>query len=117
MHDSYVVIPLTEPTSKEVTYSYNPMDAAYEDNRIEVSRAFGHAAVIDENKCRNEASPMDPHEADCEGIRSRLERANSRLKDDSCTINMMVKGHARASLHLFFGAIISFLDQLLRLLV
>ena len=117
LHDSQVAIPLIKLTSKKVTYLYDLMDAAYDANRIEeVSRASGHVPIIDKNKRRNEALPMAPHEADRYKIRSGAERANSRLKEDFGANNVMVKGHAKVSLHLMFGVIALFSDQLLRLL-
>lgn len=58
---------------------------------------------------------MAPHEAERFKICSSAERVNSRLKKDFGANNVMVKGHSKVSLHLMFGVIIFFSDQLLRL--
>lgn len=117
LHDSQAAIPLIKRTSEKVTYLYDLMDAAYDAKRIEeVSRSFGHVPIIDKNGRGNEALPMAPHEAERYKIRSSAERANSRLKEDFGANNVMVKGHAKVSLHLMFGVIALFSDQLLRLL-
>jgi hypothetical protein len=43
-----------------------------------------------------------------------VERFFSRLKDEFGGDHIMVRGHAKVSLHLMFGAIAIFADQLLR---
>jgi hypothetical protein len=117
LHDSQAAIPLIKQTSKKVTYLYDLMDAAYDAKRIEeVSRNYGHVPIIDKNGRGKETLPMSPHEAERYKIRSSAERANSRLKEDFGANNVMVKGHAKVSLHLMFGVITLFSDQLLRLL-
>jgi len=116
LHDSQVAIPLIKMTSAKVTYLYDLMDAAYDAERIEeISRGYGHVPIIDKNGRGKEALPMAPHEAERYKIRSNAERANSRLKEDFGANNVMVKGHAKVSLHLMFGVITLFSDQLLRL--
>jgi hypothetical protein len=116
LHDSQVAIPLIKQTSGKVTYLYDLMDAAYDAKRIEeVSRGFGHVPIIDKNGRGKEVLPMAPHEVERYKIRSSAERANGRLKEDFGANNVMVKGHAKVSLHLMFGVITLFSDQLLRL--
>jgi len=118
LHDSQAAIPLIKRTSGKVSYLYDLMDAAYDAKRIEeISRSFGHVPIIDKNGRGKEALPMAPHEAERYKIRSTAERANSRLKEDFGANSVMVKGHAKVSLHLMFGVIILFSDQLLRLIV
>jgi hypothetical protein len=58
---------------------------------------------------------MAQHEAERYKIRSTAERANSRLKEDFGANNVMVRGHHKVTLHLMFGVIVLFSDQLLRL--
>ena len=117
LHDSQAAIPLIKQTSEKVTYLYDLMDAAYDAKRIEeVSRGFGHVPIIDKNGRGKEVLPMAPHESERYKIRSSAERANGRLKEDFGANNVMVKGHAKVSLHLMFGVITLFSDQLLRLL-
>ena len=116
LHDSQAAIPLIKITSSKITYLYDLMDAAYDAERIEeISRGYGHVPIIDKNGRGKEALPMAPHEAERYKIRSSAERANSRLKEDFGANNVMVKGHAKVSLHLMFGVITLFSDQLLRL--
>jgi hypothetical protein len=117
LHDSQAAIPLIKRTSEKVTYLYDLMDAAYDAKRIdEVSRSYGHVPLIDKNGRGKEALPMAPHEEERYKIRSSAERTNSRLKEDFGANNVMVKGHAKVSLHLMFGVITLFSDQLLRLI-
>jgi Transposase DDE domain/Transposase domain (DUF772) len=116
LHDSQVAIPLIKMTSRKVTYLYDLMDAAYDAQLIEeTSRKFGHVPIADRNGRGKEALPMAPHEAERYKIRSCAERANSRLKEDFGASNVMVKGHSKVTLHLMFGVVVLFADQLLRL--
>jgi hypothetical protein len=117
LHDSQVAIPLIKQTSAKVTYLYDLMDAAYAAKRIdEVSRDYGHVPIIDKNGRGKEVLPMEPHQAERYKMRSSAERTNSRLKEDFGANNVMVKGHPKVLLHLMFGVITLFSDQLLRLL-
>lgn len=117
VHDSQVAIPLIKQTSSKVIYLYDLMDAAYDAKRIdEISRKFGHVPIVDKNGRGKEIVPMAPHEAERYKMRSSVERANSRLKEDFGANNVMVKGHSKVTQHLMFGVVVLFADQLLRLL-
>lgn len=117
LHDSQAAIPLIKLTSGKVNYLYDLMDAAYDAKRIaETSRRYNHVPITDKNSRGQEIVPMAPHEAERYKIRSSAERANSRLKEDFGANNVMVKGHRKVSLHLMFGVITLFADQLLRLI-
>ena len=117
LHDSQAAIPLIKKTSEKVTYLYDLMDAAYDAKRIDqVSRSFGHVPIIDKNGRGNVALPMSPHEAEQYKIRSSAERANSRLKEHFGASNVMVRGHAKVTLHLMIGVIVLFADQLMKLI-
>ena len=117
LHDSQVAIPLIKMTSRKVTYLYDLMDAAYDAKRIkETSRQFNHVPITEKNGRGQEVIPMAPHEAERYKIRSGAERANSRLKEDFGANNVMVKGQSKVTLHLMFGVITLFADQLLRLI-
>jgi hypothetical protein len=117
LHDSQAAIPLIRQTSAKVMYLYDLMDAAYDAKRIEeISRSYGHVPIIDKNSRGKELLPMAPHEVERYKIRSSAERANSRLKEDFGANNVMVKGYEKVSLHLMFGVITLFADQLLRLI-
>ncbi len=118
LHDSQVAIPLIKMTSSKVTYLYDLMDAAYDAKLIDqTSRELGHVPITDRNGRGKEVIPLAPHEAQRYKIRSGAERANSRLKEDFGASNVMVKGHSKVTLHLMFGVIALFADQLQRLLV
>ncbi len=93
------------------------MDAAYDARQIwETSRGLGHVPIIDRNPRGGEAIPMAPHEAERYKERSSSERCNSRLKDDFGARDVMVRGPAKVDMHLMFGVITLFADQLIRLL-
>ena len=104
-------------TSSRVTYLYDLMDAAYDAKRIiETSSKYNHVAITDKNSRGREVVPMAPHEAQRYKIRSVVERANERLKEEFGSKDVMVKGHSKVTLHLMFRAIALFADQLLQLL-
>lgn len=116
LHDSQVAIPLIKMTSDKVSYLYDLMDAAYDAQLIDqTSREFGHVPIIDQNGRGKDIIPMAPHEAERYKIRSTVERANSRLKEDFGANNIMVRGHSKVTLHLMFGIVVLFADQLLRM--
>ena len=113
LHNSQVAIPLIKLTSDKVAYLYDLMDAAYDAARInEASRQFNHVPIIDTNARGKEVA----HEAERYKGRSVAERANSRLKEDFGADNVMVRGATKVTMHLMFGVITLFADQLIRLL-
>lgn len=117
LHDSQAAIPLIKLTSGKVTYLYDVMDAAYDAETIRAtSRELGHVPIIDRNPRGGEVIPMAPHEAERYKERSSAERCNSRLKDDFGARNVMVRGPVKVDMHLMFGVITLFADQLIRLL-
>ena len=117
LHDSQVAIPLMKQTSSKVRYLYDLMDSAYDAKQIyQISRDLEHVPIIDKNSRGKEVIPMAPHEAQRYKTRSSVERANSRLKEDFGANNVMVKGIDKVTLHLMFGVIVLFADQLMRLL-
>ena len=77
---------------------------------------LGMSPIIDKNARGKEVIPMAPHEVERYKERSSAERANSRLKEDFGTKNVMVKGYSKVSQHLMLGVIVLFADQLIRLL-
>lgn len=117
LHDSQVAIPLMKVTSERVDYLYDLMDAAYDAKPIyEVSRSLGHVPIIDKNGRGRALIPMAPHEAARYRERSVAERFNSRLKEEFGAGNVMVRGAEKVRLHLMFGVIALFADQLLKLI-
>lgn len=117
LHDSQVAIPLMKMTSERVDYLYDLMDAAYDAQLIyAVSRSLGHVPIIDKNGRGREVLPLSPHEAARYRERTVAERFNSRLKEEFGGGNVMVRGAQKVGLHLMFGVIALFADQLLKLI-
>jgi len=115
VHDSQVAIPLMKLTSDKVTYCYDLMDAAYDAAPIwEQSRELNHVPIIDRNPRGQDIVPMAPHEALRYNERSASERCNSRLKEDFGGRNVMVRGAEKVMMHLMFGILALFADQLLK---
>ena len=116
VHDSQVAIPMIKMTSKKVDYCYDLMDAAYDARQIrEQSQALGHVAIIDRNRRNEEILPMSPHEAKRYNERSSCERFNGRLKEEFGGRHVMVRGPDKVMMHLMFGVVALFADQLLKL--
>jgi len=117
VHDSQVAIPLMKLTSERVDYLYDLMDAAYDAKPIyEVSRSLGHVPIIDKNGRGRDVIPLAPHEAARYRERTASERFNGRLKEEFGGDNVMVRGAQKVALHLMFGVIALFADQLLKLI-
>ena len=119
VHDSQVAIPLIQMTSSKVKYCYDVMDAAYDSKQIRaVSEKHGHVPLIDRNKRRGcKAKKMRPHEKERYNERGSVERFNGRLKEEFGGKNVMVKGAEKVMLHLMFGVVSIFADQLLKIAV
>lgn len=118
LHDSQVAIPMMKLTSNRITYLYDLMDSAYDAKPIyDVSRSLGHVPIIDKNPRRGEAIPMAPAEALRYNERTASERLNGRVKEEFGGRYVMVRGHKKVNLHLMFGIIALFADQLLRLVL
>jgi hypothetical protein len=116
LHESQVAVPLMKMTSGRIDYLYDVMDSAYDAKPIyEVSRSLGHVPIIARNGRGKEVIPLAPHEAVRYQERTVAERFNSRLKEGFGAGNVMVRGAAKVSLHLMFGLIALFADQLLKL--
>jgi hypothetical protein len=115
VHDSQVAIPLMKLTSDKVDYCYDLMDAAYDAAQLwEQSRELGHVPIIDRNPRRKEVVPMAPHEAKRYNERTASERCNSRLKEEFGGRSVMVRGPQKVMMHLMFGMLALFADQLLK---
>jgi hypothetical protein len=118
MHDSQAAIPMARQTAGRVIVLYELMDSAYDAECIhEVCVSLGHKPIIDRNRRRGEALPFDPATAERYKERSNAERVNARLKDEFGGRFLRVRGHAKAHLHIMFGIIALFADQLLKQLL
>lgn len=117
LHDSQAMIYTMKEASSRVFYLYDLADAAYDARQIkEQSRELGHVPIIDPNhRGGKDAVPLSPHEKERYKERTAVERFFSRLKDEFGGNHITVRGHAKVSLHLMFGAIAIFADQLIRL--
>ncbi len=116
LHDSQVAIPMMKMTTERTTYLYDLMDAAYDAQQIyATSKDLGHVPIIDRNPRKGEALPMCLAEAVRYNERSTAERFNSRLKGEFGGESVMVRGYEKVKLHLMFGIIALFADQLLKL--
>jgi len=116
VHDSQVAIPLMKMSSAKVDYLYDLMDAAYDAGPIyEVSKSLGHVPIIDKNSRGKEVVPMAPHEATRYNERTASERFNSRMKEEFGANNVMVRGAQKVKMHLMFGVLALFADQLIKL--
>lgn len=117
LHDSQVAIPMMKLTSEKVIYLYDLMDSAYDASSIwDVSRSLGHVPIIDKNPRRGDPVPMAPAEAARYRERTAAERLNARLKEEFGGRRVKVRGHKKVTLHLMFGIIALFADQLIRLI-
>jgi hypothetical protein len=117
LHESQVAVPLMKLTSERIDYLYDLMDSAYDAKPIyEMSRSLGHVPIIDKNGRRKDAIPLAPHEAVRYRERTVAERFNSRLKEGFGADNVMVRGALKVRLHLMFGILALFADQLLKLI-
>ena len=116
LHDSQVAIPMMLKTTEKTTYLYDVMDSAYDaDGIYTVSRKLGHVPIIDKNPRRGDKIPMAPAEALRYNERTVAERFNGRLKEEFGGRNVKVRGSSKVALHLMFGVIVLFADQLLKL--
>ena len=118
VHDSQVAIPMARRTAERITSLYDLMDSAYDAPQIrQVCKDLGHVAIIDPNPRRGavpEDKLFDPVTARRYQERTTAERGNSRLKDEFGLRHLRVRGHAKAHLHIMFGVIALFADQLLK---
>jgi hypothetical protein len=115
VHDSQVAIPLMKLTAGKVTSCYDLMDAAYDAAQIwEQSRELGHVPIIDRNPRGQEVIPMAPHEATRYNERTAAERCNGRFKDEFGGRDVQVRGPEKVMMHMMFGIIALFADQLLK---
>lgn len=115
VHDSQVAIPLMKLTSSKVSYCYDLMDAAYDAAQIwEQSKELDHVPIIYRNSRGKEIVPMAPHEAVRYNERTSVERCNGRIKDDFGGRCVQVRGPDKVMMHLMFGILALFADQLLK---
>jgi hypothetical protein len=75
-----------------------------------------HSAIRTQPRSRRpHAAQSPPHEAMRYNERTAAERFNSRMKEGFGARNIMVRGPHKVKMHLMFGVIALFADQLLKL--
>lgn len=129
LNDTQAAIPLAIITSKRVTNLYDLMDSGYYADAIaEHSVSLGHVPIInfaakgenqkeakEQEKLARKNLNWEPAEAVRYNVRTSVERANSRLKDEFGGMKVRVKGAVKVFAHLMFGIIAQAADQLLKL--
>jgi len=116
LHDSQVAIPMMKLTAQRANSFYDLMDSAYDAKPIyQVSRSLGHVPVIDKNPRKHGTLPSSPAEEARYKERTVAEHTNGRLKEEFGGSNVKVRGYIKVKLHLMFGIIALFADQLLKL--
>ena len=118
VHDSQLAIPLMRSTAQRVISCYDLMDGAYDAPQIrQVSQELGHVPLIDPNPRRYgvpEEKMFDPAMKRRYNERTNAERGNGRLKDEFGFRFVRVRGNGKVHLHLMFGIIALFADQLIK---
>jgi Transposase DDE domain len=124
LHDSQGVIPMMKQVAQKVTSLYDLMDSAYDSSLIrDVSLSLGHVPIISKNSRRGVILPKSKrfsrwYECTVEQLRyrerSNAERGNSRLKDSFGLLFVRVRGGSKVHLHIQFGVLALFADQLLK---
>ena len=116
LHDSQAAIRLAVMTSQRVVNLYNLMDSAYDAELIkEHSRGLGHVPIVDPNRRNREKVEMSPAISILYTIRTSVERANGRLKEEFGACRLRVRDAAKVFAHLMFGILALSADQLLNL--
>ncbi len=116
LHDSQAAVPLATISSMRVVSLYDLMDSAYDADPIkEHSRRLNHIPIIDNNPRRGEKIEFDPAKSIRYNIRTTVERAYGRLKNEFGAEMVMVKGSAKVFAHLMFGVLALAANQLLKL--
>jgi hypothetical protein len=117
LHDSQAAIPMARITARRATSLYDLMDSAYDAEAIrKVSAELGHVAIIDPNSrsAKVPPVPLEPDRLRRYNERTTAERGNSRLKDEFGFRHLRVRGHAKTHMHLMFGVLALFADQLVK---
>ena len=115
VHDSQVAIPLMRTAAERATICYDLMDAAYKATAIrEASEALNHVPIIDPKRNNGAVTWFSPAECERYKERTTAERGNSRLKDEFGARHVRVRGHAKVHMHILFGLIALFADQILK---
>ena len=109
-------MPLARLRAQRVTSLYALMDAAYDSEPLrELERDLGHVPIVAINsRGRAEPPTLEAAEKKRFGVRTVVERANSRLKDSYACNSVWVKGHAKVLCHTMFAVLALSVDALMR---
>ena len=115
VHDSQVAIPLMRIAAERAPIIYDLMDSAYDAAAIrKASEDLGHVPIIDPDPNNGAVAWFAPAECERYKERTTAERGNSRLKDEFGARQVRVRGHAKVHMHILFGLITLFADQMLK---
>lgn len=131
LNDTQAAIPLAIITANRVTSFYDLMDSGYFAEAIyNHSKSLGHIPLIDfaakgeaqkaekeQEKLARKTLNWQPAEAIRYNIRTTVERANARLKDEFGALTVRVKGAIKVFAHLMFGVLAQTADQIIKLAV
>lgn len=131
MNDTQAAIPLAIMTAQRVTSLYDLMDSGYYADAIfEHSQSLGHVPIVDfaakgeaqkaekeQEKLARKTLNWKPAEAIRYNVRTSVERAISRLKEQFGGSTVRVKGAVKAFAHLMYGVLTQSADQLIKLAV
>ena len=116
LHDSQVAIPLIRLTLDLVQPKHILMDAAYDANPIcLVIEKAQVDPLIDPNPAHGPGRELSEADAQLYKQRTTAERGNSRLKDSFGARHLRVRGYHKTHMHIMFGMLALFGDQLLKL--
>lgn len=119
VHDNQLSVPLARLSAQRVTSLYALMDAAYDSESLrQCERDLGHVPIVAINsRGRAEPPALDAAEKKRFGVRTVVERANSRLKDSFACNSVWVKGHRKVLCHAMFAVLALSVDALMRLML
>jgi len=119
VHDNQLSVPLARLSAQRVTSLYTLMDAAYDSEALrQFERDLGHVPIVAINsRGRAEPPTLDAAEHKRFGVRTVVERINSRLKDGFACNSVWVKGHSKVLCHAMFAVLALSVDALMRLML
>ena len=119
VHDNQLSVQLARLSAQRVTSLYTLMDAAYDSEPLrQFERTLGHVPIVAINsRGRAEPPTLDAAENKRFGVRTVVERINSRLKDSFACNSVWVKGHSKVLCHAMFAVLALSVDALMRLML
>ena len=99
---------------RRVRLSITPSPEYLERHNQNVYEALNHVSIIDPKRHNGAVTWFSPAECERYKERTTAERGNSRLKDEFGGRHVRVRGHAKVHMHVLFGLIALFADQILK---